>query len=105
MTGNLEDGEEWPDYSTAAAWHRASASSESESLIFQKELSGILQEEIKRLPVIYQTLVTLFHQESLSYQELTQITGLPEGTVKSHLFRARKMLKENLLLKYKKEAL
>jgi RNA polymerase sigma-70 factor (ECF subfamily) len=41
----------------------------------------------------------------MSYEELTQITGLPEGTVKSHLFRARKMLKENLLSKYKKEAL
>ncbi|HEY1871643.1 MAG TPA: sigma factor-like helix-turn-helix DNA-binding protein, partial [Chitinophagaceae bacterium] len=60
---------------------------------------------IDKLPLIYQTLITLFHHESMSYEELTQITGLPEGTVKSHLFRARKMLKENLLSKYKKEAL
>jgi RNA polymerase sigma factor (sigma-70 family) len=80
-------------------------SGESESRLFQKELSGILQREIDGLPPIYQTLIILFHQESMSYEELMQITGLPEGTIKSSLFRARKMLKENLLSKYKKEAL
>jgi DNA-directed RNA polymerase specialized sigma24 family protein len=55
--------------------------------------------------VVYQTLIILFHQESMNYEDLSQITGLPEGTVKSSLFRARKMLKEKLLSKYQKEAL
>jgi RNA polymerase sigma-70 factor (ECF subfamily) len=41
----------------------------------------------------------------MSYDELSQITGLPAGTIKSSLFRARKTLKENLLSKYQKEAL
>ncbi|HEY4965525.1 MAG TPA: sigma factor-like helix-turn-helix DNA-binding protein, partial [Puia sp.] len=68
-------------------------------------VKAILRKEIDKLPLIYQTLITLFHHESMSYEELAQVTGLPEGTVKSHLFRARKMLKENLLSKYKKEAL
>jgi RNA polymerase sigma-70 factor (ECF subfamily) len=71
----------------------------------QKELSGILRKEIDDLPVIYKTLITLFHHESMSYEELSLVTGLPEGTVKSSLFRARKMLKEKLLSKYQKEAL
>jgi RNA polymerase sigma factor (sigma-70 family) len=78
---------------------------ESEKLIFRKELSGILEIEINRLPPIYKTLITLYHNEELSYEEMVQITGIPEGTVKSYLFRARKMLKENLLAKYKKESL
>ncbi len=73
--------------------------------ILQKELSGIVQAEIGRLPPLYQTLVGLYHQEELSYQEMAQITGLPEGTVKSYLFRARKMLKEKLLSTYKMEKL
>jgi RNA polymerase sigma factor (sigma-70 family) len=81
------------------------AISETEQQIRQKELSGILKAEIAGLPPVYQTLVALFHQEELSYLELAQISGLPEGTVKSYLFRARKILKENLLSKYKKEAL
>jgi RNA polymerase sigma factor (sigma-70 family) len=105
LPGNLHEGERWPGYSTEAHHHHASFSNESESLIVRKELTGILSTEISRLPAIYQTLITLFHHESMTYEELTQITGLPEGTVKSHLFRARKMLKENLLSKYKKEAL
>jgi RNA polymerase sigma factor (sigma-70 family) len=77
----------------------------SENRLFQKELSVILRKEIEELPPIYQTLITLFHHESMSYMELSQITGMPEGTIKSSLFRARKMLKENLLSKYQKEAL
>lgn len=71
----------------------------------QKELSGILKTETEKLPPVYQTLIILYHQEELSYVDIVQITGLPEGTVKNYLFRARKMLKENLLSKYKKEAL
>lgn len=73
--------------------------------IFKKDLSGILQAEMDKLPPIYRTLLVLFHQEELHYEEIAQITGLPEGTLKSYLFRARKALKEKLLLKYKKEEL
>ena len=78
---------------------------ETEISISKKELSFILQSEIENLPPIYKTLITLYHNEELSYEEITQVTGLPEGTVKSYLFRARKTLKENLLTKYKKEEL
>jgi RNA polymerase sigma-70 factor (ECF subfamily) len=73
------------------------------SLLQQKELTAILKNEIDRLPPIYQTLITLYHKEEMSYIELTEITGLPEGTVKSYLFRARKMLKNNLSRHYQKE--
>jgi RNA polymerase sigma-70 factor (ECF subfamily) len=41
----------------------------------------------------------------MSYEEIGEITGLPEGTLKSYLFRARKTLKNNLLVRYKKEEL
>jgi RNA polymerase sigma factor (sigma-70 family) len=73
--------------------------------ILRKDLTGILQTEINRLPPLYKTLITLYHNEELSYFEIGQITGLPEGTVKSYLFRARKALQQNLLLTYKKEDL
>ena len=71
----------------------------------RRDLSGILQSEIAKLSPLYKTLITLYHNEEMSYQEIGQITGLPEGTVKSYLFRARKALKNNLLLTYKKEDL
>jgi RNA polymerase sigma factor (sigma-70 family) len=81
--------------------HTVRAVEETDGSILKKELAGILQAEIGRLPPLYQTLVGLYHQEELTYQEIARITGLPEGTVKSYLFRARKMLKEKLLSKYK----
>jgi RNA polymerase sigma factor (sigma-70 family) len=78
---------------------------EPENFIFQKELSKILQSEIEKLSPVFKTLVTLFHKEELSYAEISEITQIPEGTVKNYLFRARKVLKENLLVNYKKEEL
>ena len=77
----------------------------TESLIFKKELSDILKFEIEMLSPIYKTLISLYHNEELTYEEIAQITELPEGTVKNYLFRARKVLKERLLLKHKKEEL
>ncbi len=105
LIGNLQENEYPDDAYRDTHYNNLSAISDSESRLSQKELSAILQKEIEGLPAIYQTLITLFHHESLSYEELSQISGLPDGTVKSYLFRARKMLKENLLSKYKKEAL
>ena len=81
------------------------AADDPEVSLSGKELSGILQLEIAKLSPVYRTLITLFHREELSYGEITQITGLPEGTVKNYLFRARKQLKENILANYKIEEL
>ena len=78
---------------------------ETEKSLFEKELSDILSTEIDKLSPIYKTLITLYHQEEMSYDEIAQITSLPEGTVKSYLFRARKALKENILSGYKREEL
>jgi RNA polymerase sigma factor (sigma-70 family) len=78
---------------------------EMEKTVIRKELAGILQSEIEKLSPVYKTLITLYHNEDLSYEEIAQITTLPGGTIKSYLFRARKVLKESLLLNYKKEEL
>ena len=105
LPGNLDEDEEMYEPTDARVYNNIAVGSYSENRLSQKELSGILRKEIEVLPPIYKTLITLFHHESMSYTELSQITGMPEGTVKSSLFRARKMLKENLLSKYQKEAL
>jgi RNA polymerase sigma factor (sigma-70 family) len=73
--------------------------------IFKKELAGILKMEIDKLSPIHKTLITLYHNEEMSYEEIAQVTQLPEGTLKSYLFRARKALKNSLLQHYKKEEL
>lgn len=70
-----------------------------------KESAAILVNACSELPVIYNTLITLFHKEELSLEEISEITSLPVGTVKNYLFRARKLLKERLLTNYTKEDL
>jgi len=60
------------------------------------DLHRYLREQIELLPVQYRTVLTLFHLEEFSYQEIEQITGMPEGTIKSYLFRAKAILKEKL---------
>lgn len=85
---------------------QGSLQNDIENELSGKELASILGTAIKTLsPPIYQTLITLYHQEELSYAEIAEITSLPEGTVKNYLFRARKALKEDLLSRYKKEEL
>lgn len=81
------------------------SSTSTEPDIFKAQLSEIMQAEIEKLSPLYKTLVILYHQEELSYEEITQITDLPMGTVKNYLFRARKKLKDSLLLNYKREEL
>ena len=68
-----------------------------------KELKAILNREIEKLPPVYQTVVMLFHLDHLSYEQIGQITQLPDGTVKSYLFRARRLLKDRLLRQYRRE--
>jgi len=75
-------------------------------LAFESAQTGIiLQEEIDRLPILYKTIVTLFHIDRMSYSEIAQIMKMPEGTVKSYLFRARKTIKSRLLSKIPREDL
>ncbi len=71
----------------------------------EQDTSQRLQHEISRLPQQYRTILTLFHLEEMSYTEIAQILDMPEGTIKSYLFRARKLLKKRLIDKYEQEEL
>lgn len=62
----------------------------------RNDLHRYIREQIELLPVHYRTVLTLYHLEEFSYQEIEQITGMPEGTIKSYLFRAKALLKEKL---------
>lgn len=49
---------------------------------------------VKCLPAAYRDLIILRHSRDLSYDEIASVTGLPLGTVKNRLFRAREMMRE-----------
>ena len=49
---------------------------------------------VECLPPTYRDLILLRHSRDLSYDEIAEVTGLPLGTVKNRLFRAREMMRE-----------
>ena len=75
-----------------------------EKQLASKDHSAYIQRLIEQMPLQYKTVITLYHLNEFSYQEIEEITGMPEGTVKSYLFRARKLLKEKLAI-YLKDSL
>lgn len=80
-------------------------STNPESWTGERQASVKVCEEIDQLPVIYGTILSLFHLQDMTYAEISDILRMPDGTVKSYLFRARKMLKERLQGRYSMEEL
>lgn len=57
------------------------------------EAVALLHAAIARLPPLQRTLLTLYHLEEMPIGEISRVTGLAEGTIKSHLFRSRRQLR------------
>lgn len=102
---NVTDEEEKESWESIERQFLMDTKSQPEINLFKKERSKIISSEIDKLSPLYKTILSLYHKQELSYKEITTITGLPEGTVKSYLYRARKQLRMNLLVNYKKEDL
>ena len=65
--------------------------------LLARERAQMLREALETLPEKYRTVIRMRHEEELDYQEIADKLGHPLGTVKAHLFRARKMLYKKLL--------
>lgn len=55
-----------------------------------------IQEAIDALPPKYHRVIVMRHQQEMSYDEIAEELGLPLGTVKAHIFRARALLYRHL---------
>ncbi|MBN2226112.1 MAG: sigma-70 family RNA polymerase sigma factor [candidate division Zixibacteria bacterium] len=69
-------------------------------LFESRDLAERIQTEIDSLPLNFRTALTLFHLDNMNYAEIADIMKMPENTIKSHLFRGRRMLKERLSARY-----
>jgi RNA polymerase sigma-70 factor (ECF subfamily) len=72
---------------------RLSPEQESERNERRSEIESVVQ----MLPAAYRELILLRHSQDLSYDEIAEVTGLPLGTVKNRLFRAREAMRDHLL--------
>jgi RNA polymerase sigma-70 factor, ECF subfamily len=57
---------------------------------------AIVREQIEKLPAKYRMVLILRHLHEKTYVEMADILTMPIGTIKTHLFRARSLLKERL---------
>jgi RNA polymerase sigma factor (sigma-70 family) len=72
----------------------ADESFDLEAAASQEQYTAQLRQAVEALPAVPRTLVTLYHLEELAIADIATITGMSEGTIKSHLFRARRSLAE-----------
>jgi RNA polymerase sigma-70 factor (ECF subfamily) len=62
-----------------------------------RELEQVVADALQRLPAAQREAVVLRHFAELSYREIAEVLDLPEKTVKSRLFEARRRLADLLV--------
>lgn len=68
-----------------------------QDLAESREKTDLLQVAINTLPEYQRVMVVMYHTENRTYEEIAAVVGLPIGTVKSRLNRARLSLREKLV--------
>ncbi len=69
-------------------------------IIEQYEQRVILQEQMEHLPTTYRMVLHLRYLQDRTYEEIASTLALPLGTIKTSLFRAKRMLRERLVAHY-----
>ena len=87
---NTSDGDQ---FELPIESRRLSPEQESE----RKERRVEIESVVRALPANYRELIILRHSQDLTYEEIVEVTGLPLGTVKNRLFRAREMMRQQFV--------
>lgn len=82
----------------AAAVHASAQQSGYGDLFAQIDLSEAVERALAQLPDGFREVVILVDVEDQSYETASQVLGVPIGTVRSRLFRGRRLLQESLLM-------
>jgi RNA polymerase sigma-70 factor (ECF subfamily) len=60
------------------------------------EFAAMVDAELQKLSAIERSVLVLYHQEERSYEQIAQSLQMPIGTVRTHLHRGRKKLREGI---------
>lgn len=69
---------------------------ETEEIMVAKEVREMVRAAVVQLPDKYRIPILLYYMEELPLQDIAAVMHIPEGTVKTRLHRAKKILKEEL---------
>ena len=87
-----------PEGNTESVQHEwKDAEPDPEQVLVRREEIHLVRKAIDLLPGLQKTILLLFHQDEMSLEEIQQVMDIPVNTIKSHLFRARKSLKQMLM--------
>jgi RNA polymerase sigma factor (sigma-70 family) len=89
-TSNWEDRLEHPDRN-------------AEQQIEEREFQQLVEEQLQLLSQIERTVLVLYHQEERTYEQIAYVLSVPIGTVRTHLHRGRKKLREAILKRQSNE--
>ena len=90
---SLSSGIEGDQYELPIQSSSLSPEQESERRERRLEIEAV----VRSLPNAYRELIVLRHSQDLTYEEIVEVTGLPLGTVKNRLFRAREMMRQQFI--------
>lgn len=69
----------------------------AEEIIELHDWQIAVRKQLEKLPTRYRLVLILRHLQEMTYEEMAEVLATPVGTIKTHLFRARHLLKERLL--------
>jgi RNA polymerase sigma-70 factor (ECF subfamily) len=90
------------DYALQTAIHleqlltQENEESRANAEIEARDCKALVHEHLSTLPAKYRIVLVLRHLQDMTYEEMAEILAMPIGTIKTHLFRARNLLKERL---------
>lgn len=97
------DAAELESLASAALHSGLSESDPQRGFLDAPELGDVVRAELQKLPEEYREVIVLSDLEDQSYATIAAVLGVPIGTVKSRLFRGRRLLQE-ALIEYARDA-
>jgi len=85
-------------YSDSELTDRADSTPGPAQVAESNDAARALRDAIEALPEKYRTVITLYHLQGRQYDEIARVLDLPMGTVKTHLFRAKELLRKTLVM-------
>jgi len=69
---------------------------DAEQQLSEKQFQQLVELQLQHLSDVERTVLVLYHQEERSYEQIADALKLPMGTVRTHLHRGRKKLRESI---------
>lgn len=75
-----------------------------ESVVLERQMKELLDRMIARLPRDLRDVVLLTTVEEMSSADVAEVLGIPEGSVRQRMFRARQVLRDKMLAAMEKKS-